>query len=68
MNTKNQKIASTKGLEMINPDIAGIDIGSKVHYVCVPEDRDSIRIKSFGSFTEDINMMAIWLKNAVLNL
>ena len=47
---------------MINPDAAGIDIGSKVHYVCVPEGRDSTRIKSFGCFTEDINTMATWLK------
>jgi hypothetical protein len=45
MNKKNQKVSSTKGLEMINPDVAGIDIGSKVHYVCVPEGRDSDRIK-----------------------
>jgi hypothetical protein len=62
MNKKNQKVSSTKGLEMINPDVAGIDIGSKVHYVCVPEGRDSDRIKSFGCFTADINMMAVWLK------
>ena len=57
-----KKSASTKGLEMINPDVAGIDIGSKVHYVCVPPDRDTVNIKSFGCFTEDINKMATWLK------
>lgn len=57
-----KKSASAKGLEMINPDVAGIDIGSKVHYVCVPPDRDNVNIKSFGCFTEDINMMATWLK------
>src|SRR6185312_15867625 len=62
MSKKNQKIARTKGLEMINPDAAGIDIGSKIHYVCVPEGRDNERIKSFGCFTEDINKMALWLK------
>lgn len=62
MNKKNQKVSSTKGFEMINPDVAGIDVGSKVHYVCVPEGRDSERIKSFGCFTEDINTMATWLK------
>ena len=52
MNKKNQKISTTKGLEIINPDAAGIDIGSKVHYVCVPEGRDTVRIKSFGCFTQ----------------
>ena len=54
MSKKNQKIANIKGLSMINPDAAGIDIGVRVHYVCVPEDRDDTPIKSFGSFTEDI--------------
>ena len=63
MDKKNQKGSNTrKGFEMINPDAAGIDIGSKVHYVCIPEGRDSVRIKSFGCFTEDINTMATWLK------
>jgi len=63
MDKENKKTTSeTKGLEMINPDAAGIDIGSKVHYVCVPQGRDNVRIKSFGNFTEDINMMAMWLK------
>ncbi len=62
MNKKNQKASRTQGFDMINPDTAGIDIGSKVHYVCVPEGRDSERIKSFGCFTEDINTMATWLK------
>lgn len=60
MNKK--KSANIKGLEMMNPDVAGIDIGSKVHYVCVPPDRDNINIKSFGCFTEDINRMATWLR------
>jgi hypothetical protein len=26
-------------LEIVNPNAAGIDIGSAVHYVCVPEGR-----------------------------
>ncbi len=62
MNKKNQKVSSIEGFDMINPDAAGIDIGSKIHYVCVPEGRDNERIKSFGCFTEDINKMASWLK------
>ncbi len=62
MNKKNQKAPSIEGFDMINPDAAGIDIGSKIHYVCVPKERDEVRIKSFGCFTEDINKMASWLK------
>lgn len=62
MDKKNQKVSSIEGFDMVNPDAAGIDIGSKIHYVCVPERRDNERIKSFGCFTEDINNMASWLK------
>ena len=62
MNKENQKTSSIEGFDMINSDAAGIDIGSKIHYVCVPEGRDNERIKSFGCFTEDINRIASWLK------
>jgi transposase len=36
---------------IIHPDAAGIDIGSGVHYVSVPQDRDMQYIKKFGCFT-----------------
>jgi transposase len=49
-------------LSMINPNAAGIDIGSKVHYVCVPSDRDNQPIKKFECFTEDLRELASWLK------
>nr|WP_253309988.1 IS110 family transposase [Rickettsia endosymbiont of Ceutorhynchus assimilis] len=47
---------------MVNPDAAGIDIGSAVHYVCVPEGRDEQRIQKFGCFTVDLHNLAKWLK------
>jgi len=34
-NQKNKE----QSLSIINPDTAGIDIGSREHYVCVPPDR-----------------------------
>ena len=49
-------------LEILNPDAAGIDIGSAVHYVCVPEGRDEQRIQKFGCFTVDLHNLAKWLK------
>lgn len=36
MTNKNNK---EQKLSMLNPDAAGIDIGSREHYVCVPADR-----------------------------
>ncbi len=60
--SKEKEVSRTKELEVMNPNAAGIDIGSKVHYVCVPEGRDSESVKSFESFTENLNEMAEWLK------
>ena len=62
MSKQSQKISHASRLDIINPDAAGIDIGAKIHYVCVPEGRDNLRIQSFGCFTEDIHAMAAWLK------
>lgn len=49
-------------LEIMNPDSAGIDVGSSVHYVCVPEGRDEQRVQKFCCFTEDLHNIAKWLK------
>lgn len=49
-------------LEIKNPDAAGIDIGSAVHYVCVPEGRDKECVKTVGCFTGDLHRLAQWLK------
>jgi transposase len=44
------------------PDTAGIDIGSKSHYVAVPSERDSNPVREFATFTADLHHMAHWLK------
>jgi transposase len=49
------------GLPMVNLDAAGIDIGSREHYVCVPADRDDQPIRHFSTFTEDLHQLADWL-------
>lgn len=49
-------------LQVINPNASGIDIGSRVHYVCVPQDRDKEYVRKFSSFTDDLHKMADWLK------
>jgi len=53
---------ANRGLEVKYPHTAGIDIGSSVHYVCVPEGRDEQCVKKFGCFTEDLYQLATWLK------
>ena len=49
-------------IEVLNPNAAGIDIGSEVHYVAVPPDRDPEPVRSFRCFTADLNALADWLK------
>jgi transposase len=47
--------------EVINPNAAGIDAGSKSHLVSVPEDRAAEPVRTFGTFTKDLNDLADWL-------
>ncbi|NIW11945.1 MAG: IS110 family transposase [Gammaproteobacteria bacterium] len=49
-------------VEVVNPNAAGIDVGSEVHYVAVPPDRDPEPIRSFKCFTVDLNELADWLE------
>ena len=49
-------------MNLINPDAAGIDIGSSFHFVCVPEGRDEQCVRRFESFTRDLQALAQWLK------
>ena len=53
-----KKISS---LEQINPHAAGIDLGSREHWVCVPPDRSEQNVRRFGCFTPDLMAMAHWL-------
>ncbi len=65
LKSKTKKIAHAKlpkHLEHINKMAAGIDIGSKSHFVAVPEGCDSVSIREFKSFTSDLHELAAWLK------
>jgi transposase len=58
--TKNKK---TTVVPVIQPDAAGIDIGSTEIYVAVPADRDPDCIRAFQTFTEELLELADWLAN-----
>ncbi|WP_345027341.1 IS110 family transposase, partial [Flavivirga jejuensis] len=53
---KKRKKAPIKMIKMpvVNPHAAGIDIGSRSHYVCVSQDN----VKEFTSFTTDLHEIA----------
>lgn len=50
------------GLEVMHPEAAGIDIGSREHYVAVAPNRDAQPVRTFGCFTEDLHGLAQWLR------
>jgi len=45
---------------LVHPQAAGIDIGSRSHFVCVGKQAD--QVQEFSVFTEDLHRMAKWLK------
>lgn len=54
--------SASTSLPVLFPDTAGIDIGSKSHYVAVPAERDSNPVREFATFTADLHQMVHWLK------
>lgn len=50
------------GLKVINQHTAGIDIGSREHWVCVPSRATESNIRGFGCSTPQLIALANWLK------
>ena len=48
-------------VEIVHPHAAGLDIGSREIFACVPPDQTGERVKVFGTFTPDLHRLADWL-------
>lgn len=48
-------------VEIVHPNAAGLDIGSREIYGCLPPDRAGESIRVFGTFTPDLHALAEWL-------
>jgi hypothetical protein len=59
---KSQEGQNSNSLPVLFPDTAGIDIGSKSHFVAVPSSCDSNSVREFSTFTADLHKMINWLK------
>ena len=57
-----KKTRSPRGLRVIHPDAAGIDIGATSHSVAVPPDRAEESVRCFGTHTADLHALVAWLK------
>ena len=49
-------------MAIVNPNAAGIDVSSSEMQLSVPEDRDGDCNRCFGTFTQDLHLIADWLK------
>lgn len=49
------------GLPIVNARAAGIDIGARIQVVAVPPELSEDPVRTFASFTADIERMANWL-------
>ena len=56
------KSSSKPPLGMLCSSAAGIDIASREHWVCVPENRATPNVRKFGTFTCDLYAIAAWLQ------
>src|SRR5260370_32592626 len=59
---KKQKISVDQGWEAINPRAAGIDIGAREHFACVPAGGTPKNVRSVGTFTADLGALHDWFK------
>jgi len=60
MATKRKK--RVQDLPVLHPDAAGIDVGANEVFVAVPVDRDAEPVRSFATFTRDLQALADWLQ------
>ena len=47
-------------MDIVNPNCAGIDVGSKSHFVAVGQALEDV--KEFGVYAEDLTELCLWLK------
>jgi transposase len=53
--------SSSVSVACMEPNAAGIDVGATEIYVAVPPGRAAESVRTFKTFTEDLNQMAAWL-------
>lgn len=59
--SRKKMMALPKNLQHLNLNAAGIDIGSRSHFVAVPEGADDQPVREFETFTADLYRLADWL-------
>jgi transposase len=60
--TKSKRSHPERDISPTHRDAAAIDIGAKMHVAAVPPDRDTEPVRSFGTFTGDLQRLADWFE------
>jgi len=58
---KKKLVRLPKHLEHINAYAAGIDVGSRSHFVAIPVGLDEEPVREFSTFTDDLERLTDWL-------
>lgn len=57
-----RRVSIDQAWPLIHARAAGVDLGSREHWVAVPEDCGARPVRCFGTFTGDLEAMGDWLK------
>lgn len=60
--SKAVKVPRLDSLSQINLNAAGLDVGDREIYACVPSGRTEQSVRVFPTFTADLNALAQWLR------
>jgi transposase len=58
-------MVSKMELDVVNPHCAGIDVGSRSHFVAIGQDLSDV--KEFGVYADDLTAICLWLKENGIN-
>ena len=59
---QSKKVSIDAAWEPVNAHAAGVDIGSREHWACVPAEATPNNVRKFGTFTADLEAMAEWFQ------
>jgi transposase len=63
MRRAQRKTIAWEAMPVINPDAAGLDIGSAEIWACVPANRAPQPVRKFGTYTPDLHALVDWLQS-----
>ena len=61
MGGKKASSAKYQGVRIVNPNAAGLDIGSEEIWAAVRPDREGVTVRKFGTTTPELHALADWL-------